>query len=141
MKVLGTLAVLGACFLLSAPASPPSDCDGQQVTWVAKETLTVRARPAAASDSIGFFPKDASVPVVGCGVEWCEVRSELIRGYLPESLLAAAPIPAPQVRSAPTPAPAPRKCCKICRKGKACGNSCIARNKTCHQPPGCACNG
>jgi hypothetical protein len=31
-------------------------------------------------------------------------------------------------------------CCKICRKGKACGNSCIARNKTCHQPPGCACD-
>lgn len=31
-------------------------------------------------------------------------------------------------------------CCKICRKGKACGNSCIARWKTCHQPPGCACD-
>jgi len=32
-------------------------------------------------------------------------------------------------------------CCRICRKGKACGNSCIARNRTCHQPPGCACDG
>lgn len=32
-------------------------------------------------------------------------------------------------------------CCKMCRTGKACGNSCISRNKTCHQPPGCACNG
>lgn len=39
-------------------------------------------------------------------------------------------------------APAPRRtCCKICRKGKACGNSCIARNKTCRKGPGCACNG
>lgn len=32
-------------------------------------------------------------------------------------------------------------CCKICRKGKACGDSCIARYKTCHKGPGCACNG
>ena len=32
-------------------------------------------------------------------------------------------------------------CCKTCRKGKACGNSCISRSKTCHQPPGCACDG
>ena len=32
-------------------------------------------------------------------------------------------------------------CCKTCRKGKACGNSCISRNKRCSKPPGCACNG
>jgi hypothetical protein len=32
------------------------------------------------------------------------------------------------------------ECCKICRKGKACGNTCIARDKDCHQPPGCACD-
>lgn len=32
-------------------------------------------------------------------------------------------------------------CCKICRKGKACGNSCISRQYTCRQPPGCACDG
>jgi predicted lipoprotein len=31
-------------------------------------------------------------------------------------------------------------CCKTCRKGKACGNSCISRTKACHQPPGCACD-
>jgi hypothetical protein len=40
-------------------------------------------------------------------------------------------------RATPTPA----ACCKICKKGKACGNSCIARDKNCHQPPGCACDG
>jgi hypothetical protein len=32
-------------------------------------------------------------------------------------------------------------CCKICRKGQACGNSCISWDKTCHRPPGCACQG
>lgn len=32
-------------------------------------------------------------------------------------------------------------CCRVCRTGKACGNSCINRNYTCRQSPGCACNG
>jgi endonuclease YncB( thermonuclease family) len=31
-------------------------------------------------------------------------------------------------------------CCMVCRKGKACGNSCISRSKTCRKPPGCACD-
>ena len=36
--------------------------------------------------------------------------------------------------------PTARVCCKICRKGKACGNSCIRRSYTCRKPPGCACD-
>lgn len=36
---------------------------------------------------------------------------------------------------------AKKKCCKICTKGKACGDTCIARSKTCHKGPGCACDG
>jgi hypothetical protein len=35
---------------------------------------------------------------------------------------------------------APSACCQVCQIGKACGNSCIARDKACHQPSGCACN-
>ncbi len=31
-------------------------------------------------------------------------------------------------------------CCKVCSKGKACGNSCISRSKRCHRGQGCACN-
>jgi hypothetical protein len=31
-------------------------------------------------------------------------------------------------------------CCKYCATGKACGDGCISKNYTCHQPPGCACN-
>ena len=34
-----------------------------------------------------------------------------------------------------------QSCCKICRKGKACGDSCISRSKTCHKGKGCACDG
>jgi len=33
------------------------------------------------------------------------------------------------------------QCCKICRKGKACGDSCIKNSYTCQKPPGCACDG
>lgn len=32
-------------------------------------------------------------------------------------------------------------CCKICTKGKACGDTCISASYTCHVGPGCACNG
>ena len=33
-----------------------------------------------------------------------------------------------------------RSCCKICTRGKACGNTCISRSYECHTPPGCACD-
>jgi len=53
--------------------------------------------------------------------------------------------PEPYVAPTPTPAPTYEEpvttCCKICSKGKACGDSCISRSYTCHKPPGCACDG
>lgn len=33
-----------------------------------------------------------------------------------------------------------QSCCKTCTTGKACGNSCIAKDKTCHKGKGCACD-
>ena len=32
-------------------------------------------------------------------------------------------------------------CCKICVKGKACGDTCIKKTYNCYKPKGCACNG
>ena len=32
------------------------------------------------------------------------------------------------------------RCCKVCTKGKACGNTCISASYTCHKGRGCACN-
>ena len=32
-------------------------------------------------------------------------------------------------------------CCKVCTTGKACGDSCISKSKTCNKTGGCACNG
>ena len=37
-------------------------------------------------------------------------------------------------------AAAEKQCCKVCSKGKACGNTCISRSYTCHKGRGCACN-
>lgn len=48
------------------------------------------------------------------------------------------PAPAPVTKPAPTPV---KSCCKVCSKGKACGDSCISRDKTCHKGVGCACDG
>ena len=31
-------------------------------------------------------------------------------------------------------------CCKHCSKGKACGDSCISRDKSCRKGAGCACD-
>jgi len=32
-------------------------------------------------------------------------------------------------------------CCKVCSTGKPCGDSCIAKDKTCNKGSGCACGG
>lgn len=52
----------------------------------------------------------------------------------PTATRVAANPPAP-------PAPTSAACCKHCTTGKACGDTCIPQSSTCHQPPGCACNG
>ena len=31
-------------------------------------------------------------------------------------------------------------CCKICKKGKACGDVCISKRDECKQAKGCACD-
>ena len=56
---------------------------------------------------------------------------------LPSRTAAPPPAPAPP----PPPPPPPPTCCRVCTTGKACGNSCIAADRNCNQPPGCACNG
>ena len=45
------------------------------------------------------------------------------------------------VKSSGLSTPPAQSCCKICTVGKACGNTCISREKTCHVGPGCACDG
>src|SRR5690606_28802751 len=56
-------------------------------------------------------------------------------------LIPVAPLVAPAAPAPPPPPPAQRSCCRVCRTGKACGNSCISRSYTRRQGAGCACNG
>ena len=49
-------------------------------------------------------------------------------------------VPAEPRTTPDTPTPAPSSCCRTCRSGRACGNTCIAANRECHTSPGCACD-
>lgn len=51
------------------------------------------------------------------------------------------PSPSQRIETLGAGKPLPAACCKICRKGKACGDSCISRDKTCRRGVGCACDG
>lgn len=33
------------------------------------------------------------------------------------------------------------ECCRVCRVGKPCGDTCIEQSDTCHVGSGCACQG
>jgi hypothetical protein len=50
-------------------------------------------------------------------------------------------LPKTDVRALTDPEPeAPTgRCCKHCKAGKPCGDTCIPKNRTCHAAPGCAC--
>ena len=70
---------------------------------------------------------------------WTPVLTKPLPTWTPRPLPTATAV----IVVAPTSRPpgGGRVCCKICTTSKACGDSCIAKNKTCHQPPGCACDG
>lgn len=73
----------------------------------------------------------------------------MTRRFLFALLFPLLLVPAASADPMPTPRPAcsldaasgKTLCCKVCRKGKACGDACIAKNKSCNKAGGCACNG
>ena len=71
------------------------------------------------------------------------VAATLLIGYLYGSMVAPAvgladsQWPGDEWSAACVPK---SQCCKVCDKGKACGDSCISRDKQCHKGRGCACN-
>lgn len=68
------------------------------------------------------------------------VRTRLLQLLLvPALLLLPAASGIPEASACASEAPAGAACCKRCKKGKPCGDTCIARNKTCHVGRGCAC--
>lgn len=60
----------------------------------------------------------------------------------PPSAEAPPPIEEPPPATAETPSydpVPPAGCCRVCTRGKPCGDTCIAQDRECHRPPGCAC--
>ena len=48
-------------------------------------------------------------------------------------LVVPLPISTPMAQAEP-------QCCRVCKKGKACGDGCISAKKQCRRPAGCACS-
>jgi hypothetical protein len=93
-------------------------------------------RDAEGEYELPNFPSNGANAIV----EWDQgTQSFQITGRT-GSVQPPSPSPSPRATPRPTPRPGP-VCCRVCTTGKACGNSCISRSFTCHQPPGCACNG
>lgn len=68
-------------------------------------------------------------------------NAESSPGFTPIRPTTPTPSPRPPTTATPTATQTPVPCCRVCTTGKACGDSCIAENLNCNQPPGCACNG
>ena len=65
-----------------------------------------------------------------------EARSE---GPLVVAVGSSSSLIGLQAQDPPTCTPR-EDCCKVCSKGKACGNSCIRADYNCHKGVGCACD-
>lgn len=71
-------------------------------------------------------------------------REEIMPEHLPTPANTSTPIEeilSPTAMPVAQPTIASQVCCKNCIKGKACGDSCIAKDKDCPVGSGCACNG
>jgi len=128
-RTLATLAValVAALFALADPgpgqAGPAGTIspDGPALAVTPDATPDIAAQAGAGSPATGVAAAAA-------------LLADLAAPETPEGVPALSPWPADGVETA-------QLCCRICRKGKACGDSCINRQLQCHQPPGCACNG
>ena len=106
--------------------------DYQPLTSVDWERCTSMASPVAPSSMQEINAEGRCRAVLRV-----EFRRENPHLFIPE---VTQPTPSNDAVR-PPPTSRRRNCCRICRTGKACGNSCISRSYTCRRPRGCACNG
>ncbi len=86
----------------------------------------------------GFAVVAHGPPGLPAGLDSAVVSRRVLASVLAIALLG--PFEAFAAGSCGGSSPSGVSCCAHCSTGKACGNSCIAKNLTCHQPAGCACN-
>ena len=144
----------------SVAATPPSSIQSWGI--VTATALNVRSGPGTNYSVIGKFSGGDCVAILASSNGWLQATlpdgqigwsadryvnlgAECPGAQQPLNRVEAipsTPTPAPAIREWTPPAEAqPQSCCKICRKGKACGDSCISRSYTCHVGSGCACDG
>jgi hypothetical protein len=77
----------------------------------------------------------------GFGLEESADQAPTVTGALPMSS-AEAPAQAPAMTGALSRATAevPAQCCRLCKKGKPCGDGCISAERQCKKDEGCACS-
>jgi len=96
-----------------------------------------------ASDTLAHMPGgrwyDRTVITVSKREQWfCSEGEAKAAGW---RRAGAKAFTVPRAERSPSITEPVKACCKVCRKSKACGNSCISRRYTCRKPPGCACDG
>lgn len=154
------LALIAVLLISCAPAAAPTEPPRPTVDMV----IEVASPPAAATatEDPTFTPIPASAtatftlePTATCTLTptltstivatLTKIKATVVKVITRAPTKAPAPtaiiIPTnPPIVIQPTNPPA-QACCKVCKAGKPCGDSCISKDKTCTKPPGCACQG
>src|SRR5262245_15050418 len=104
------------------------------LSWIAILLATLALTSLCVASDGGDTPELEAATVSAAAVSDVQTFAFESPARSPEFLasLGLTPPPASTLQQA---------CCKICSRGKACGNTCISRDKTCHVGPGCACDG
>jgi SH3-like domain-containing protein len=169
LALLAALPTAGTMAAEPTPTPTPLP-GGPMVLLAAGDTpVNIRSGPGAQYAVIGALGPGVPAPIVGQDVSrkwwlirlsydgWVNMKVSPVAGDVSGVPVVTSTIAARNMTLAPkvivvvvtaTPAAEPqaaqppaRTCCKICSKGKACGDSCISRDKTCHKGVGCACDG
>lgn len=116
---LAVLGVLGSCRGREEPESPEDAPDiPAEVVSPAPDAPAVMYGESISTEQRSSTASNSSIEID-------------YRGWSEE---------APRTDSSRTVGPSTR-CCRTCRTGKACGNTCIAADRVCRAAPGCACDG
>ena len=84
---------------------------------------------------------DRTVITASKGERWFSSEDEAKGSGWRRAGTSALTVPRADTGQSPGATEPAKACCKVCRKGHACGNSCTSRRYTCRKPPGCDCDG